>query len=166
MKRVVCTLVFPMRNGSVMLGIGKRGVSKGRRNGPGGKQDENETIVECAIRELNEEAGLQAEAEDLEYRGCVTFLWQSDAPGIGVAGAKEVEVHMFALKHWAGEPQESAAMGDYRWYPFNDAPYADMMPGERYWLPAFLMRRMVSGTITYDANANVLAHDIGERRLS
>ena len=50
------TLVFVSRDGQVLLGLKKRGFGEGLWNGFGGKVNEGETILEGAIRELNEEA--------------------------------------------------------------------------------------------------------------
>lgn len=43
--------------GRVLLGMKKRGPGTGKWNGFGGKLHANETMVECAARELHEESG-------------------------------------------------------------------------------------------------------------
>lgn len=55
-------LVFCLReNRHVLLGMKKRGFGKGKWNGFGGKVEQGETMVESAVRELKEEAGITAD---------------------------------------------------------------------------------------------------------
>eukprot|EP00547_Thalassionema_nitzschioides_P015582 CAMPEP_0194256834 /NCGR_PEP_ID=MMETSP0158-20130606/37617_1 /TAXON_ID=33649 /ORGANISM="Thalassionema nitzschioides, Strain L26-B" /LENGTH=140 /DNA_ID=CAMNT_0038995661 /DNA_START=86 /DNA_END=505 /DNA_ORIENTATION=+ len=42
----------------ILLGLKHRGFGKGFRNSFGGKVDPGETIIECAMRELQEETGI------------------------------------------------------------------------------------------------------------
>jgi len=51
----VATLLFVARAGEVLLIRKKRGLGAGKINGPGGRLEENETPLECAIRETQEE---------------------------------------------------------------------------------------------------------------
>ncbi|HMS91425.1 MAG TPA: NUDIX domain-containing protein, partial [Candidatus Absconditabacterales bacterium] len=44
--------------GQILLGMKKRGFGMGNRNGFGGKNHEGETIIQTALRELSEEAGI------------------------------------------------------------------------------------------------------------
>ena len=48
------TLVFVFRGDEVLLINKKRGLGKGKVNGPGGKVDPGETALQAAIRELEE----------------------------------------------------------------------------------------------------------------
>ena len=58
------TLVFVLRDDEILLIDKKRGLGKGKVNGPGGKVDPGETIEQCAIRECREE--LSIEVSDLQ----------------------------------------------------------------------------------------------------
>ena len=51
------TLVFVLKPGHVLLGMKKRGFGVGKWNGFGGKMHADESMVECAARELHEESG-------------------------------------------------------------------------------------------------------------
>jgi 8-oxo-dGTP diphosphatase len=49
------TLLFIRRDGLVLLIRKKRGLGAGKINGPGGRIDGEETPLQCAIREVEEE---------------------------------------------------------------------------------------------------------------
>lgn len=69
---VVFFINFEEGRKSVLMGRqapGKR--LAGIRNGFGGKCDEGETTLDCAIRETKEEVGLEIEKENLIYVGCI-----------------------------------------------------------------------------------------------
>lgn len=63
--------------------------------GIGGKFEDGESPEECALREIKEETGL--DAEDLEYRGIVTFV--SDEYGTEY-------MHLFKCTDFSGEIRE------------------------------------------------------------
>ena len=54
------TLLYIFDAGRVLLIKKKRGLGAGKINGPGGRIENNETAVECALRETREEVGLRA----------------------------------------------------------------------------------------------------------
>ena len=56
------TLIYVLRNQSVLLINKLRGHGKGKVNAPGGKLEAGETAEACAIRELREEVGLRVSA--------------------------------------------------------------------------------------------------------
>ena len=49
------TLMFVIRNDEVLLIRKKRGLGAGKMNGPGGRIEQGETPLQCAIRETEEE---------------------------------------------------------------------------------------------------------------
>ena len=63
--------------------------------GIGGKFEDGESPEECALREIKEETGL--DAEDLDYRGIVTFV--SDEYGTEY-------MHLFKCTDFSGEIRE------------------------------------------------------------
>jgi 8-oxo-dGTP pyrophosphatase MutT (NUDIX family) len=55
------TLLLLQKDGSVLLGRKKRGFGEGKVNGFGGKVEAGETVIEAAVREMQEESGLTVE---------------------------------------------------------------------------------------------------------
>ena len=49
------TLLFVIRDGEILLIHKKRGLGAGKINGPGGHIEPGETMLQCAIRETQEE---------------------------------------------------------------------------------------------------------------
>ena len=73
------TLCFPVdTKGRILLGRKKRGFGVSKWNGFGGKIEPGETFRQCAVRELQEETGLQTKAEDLELVGLLDFRFTAE----------------------------------------------------------------------------------------
>ena len=87
------TLCHVINDGSVLLKLATRGVSKGKWNGPGGKIDAGETPEACAIREVLEETGL--DVKNLFYHGELRFHMD---------GGEDLSfiVHLFSTKSFEG----------------------------------------------------------------
>ncbi|KAG9121313.1 hypothetical protein FRC07_002763, partial [Ceratobasidium sp. 392] len=62
-KRYTNAFVWDPENKKVLLGYKKRGFGKGMYNGFGGKVDPGETVLQAGVRELQEEAGIDAPLE-------------------------------------------------------------------------------------------------------
>ena len=148
------TLVFCLRGLSlpsrllpthVLLGMKKRGFGAGKWNGFGGKVEKNgETILEGAVRELREEAGVVA--TDMTRRGMLEFEMLPKDDADRTAGDKMLarggvstvlEVHVFTATKWKGEPAESEEMRP-KWFPVADVPLDNMWTDDVHWLPTLL----------------------------
>ncbi len=150
-KRKLLTLTIIHQHESVLLGIKKRGFGAGRWNGFGGKVASGETIEEAAKRELQEEAGL--EAEELEKIGVIEFEFRGDP--------ELLEVHIFVVERFFGEPVESEEMRP-QWFAAEQIPYEAMWPDDRYWLPLLLSKKKFRARFLFrDPNA-ILEYDIKE----
>jgi 8-oxo-dGTP diphosphatase / 2-hydroxy-dATP diphosphatase len=123
----------------VLLGMKKRGFGEGRWNGFGGKVEDGESIEEAARRELNEEIGI--EAAHIENRGVLTFSFQEND--------KILEVHIFAVKEYKGDPTETDEMRP-QWFGFDEIPYGEMWPDDEYWLPILLDGKKFQGSFLFD----------------
>jgi 8-oxo-dGTP pyrophosphatase MutT (NUDIX family) len=143
------TLIFPLQGGRVLLGLKKRGFGSGRWGGFGGKIEAGETVVASAVRELYEEAGLQAAESDLRYMGRLTFLFPYQP-------AWDQVVHVFLVEGWAGEVTESEEMRP-AWFDPAEIPYEQMWQDGRYWLPLVLDGRSIQATFSFQANNESVA---------
>lgn len=153
MEKKLLTLVLPFRDEKVLLGMKKRGFGMGKWNGFGGKVEVGETVEEAAARELFEECGIRA--LDLVPRAIQTFRFKgNDVP---------LEVHVFSLATWEGEPQESEEMSA-EWFAFDDIPFEKMWVDDAHWFPLLLAGKTWDAEFDFDESGkNILRQSITER---
>lgn len=138
MKKIL-TLAMVMGDGKVLLGMKKRGFGEGRWNGFGGKVEEGETIEAAAKREVEEEVGLRV--LEMAEVGTLDFSFaESD---------KELEVHVFTVTDYTGEPRETEEMRP-EWFLPTAIPYQEMWPDDEYWLPLLLAGKRFRGSFHFD----------------
>ncbi|HAQ02439.1 TPA: hypothetical protein DEP30_01980 [Candidatus Nomurabacteria bacterium] len=136
----VATVCLPVKEGKVLLGMKTRKIGMGCWNGYGGGVEDGETILESAIRELEEESGLKAKIENLEKVAIVDFHNEKSDGSMFVS-----RVHFFLVKDWKGEPKETedGAMITPTFFNFTDLPYDKMMPADREFFPYILSGKKV-----------------------
>ena len=144
----IATLVFitRMNNGflEVLLGEKKKGeIGIGTLNGPGGKLDAGETLVECAVRETREELGIMLDPYLLEKVSVITFF---------AAGTPDFEVHIFLTSVFRGELSETDDMIP-DWYRVDDMPYARMAGSEHEWFPKVITGEKFNANVYYKERA-------------
>jgi 8-oxo-dGTP pyrophosphatase MutT (NUDIX family) len=121
----------------------------GKWNGPGGKAKEKETPLECAKRELLEEIGVKA--IDLEKSGVITFFKGDEL---------FTTCHVFKIKKFNGEPKESRE-GIVEWFEFEDLPFNNMWPDDKFWMPILISGKKFEGTFYFDSDLKkLLRHDL------
>lgn len=127
------TVCFLYKDGKILLALKADKIGKGKRNGYGGGV-EDESVTECALRELKEESGgVIAQPEDLEKIAIVYFHnTKSDGK------AFVLKVHFFLVHSWEGEAKETEEMTDPKWFSISSLPLDEMMPSDREWLPIAL----------------------------
>jgi 8-oxo-dGTP diphosphatase / 2-hydroxy-dATP diphosphatase len=143
MKKLL-TLVLIDDGSSLLLGMKKRGFGEGRWNGFGGKVEADETILEAAKREVEEEVGVQV--SDLVQVATLLFSFASDE-------ALVLEVHVFRATAFSGTPIETEEMKP-QWFLYDEIPYDEMWPDDRYWLPQVLAGETLTGSFHFDAPAS------------
>lgn len=142
------TLVFVCRGGEILLGRKLRGFGRGKWNGFGGKLRPGETVTAGALRELAEEAGLTARAEDLVRIADLQFDFAA-APELNHPAA------VFILERYEGEPVPTEEM-EPRWFPQAELPYAQMWAADAVWLPQVLAGNYVRGRILFAADGETV----------
>lgn len=152
-QKIVMTLCLVSTDTQVLLGMKKRGFGEGRWNGFGGKVQQGETILEAAQRELEEEAGIRP--QELEYSAVMRFHFPHDP---------DVEVHLFRVSGFTGEPQESDEMQP-RWFLNEQIPFEEMWPDDQYWVPLFLERKRFRADFWFQDVDTLLRHSIDEDLL-
>ena len=133
----VATLLFVVKDDTVLLIRKKRGLGAGKINGPGGRLEANETPMECAIRETREELLINP----LQVRAAgELFFHAEDMP--------RIHGHVFVATDYEGTPSETDEAIPL-WFPVADIPYDEMWDDDRYWLPAVLGGASVKGWFSF-----------------
>lgn len=129
------TLIYLVSDNKILLPKKARKIGMGRRNGYGGGVEKGENLIQCAIRELEEEAGIKSNPEDLEKVAELRFK-NTNSDGTNW----EIVVHTYFAKKWEGEVRETedGAMTDPKWFSFTEIPFHEMMDADREWLPQVL----------------------------
>lgn len=141
------TNAFIIQNDKILLGFKKRGFGINKYNGFGGKVEPGETFTEAAMRELKEEAGIDA---PLEHAGSLLFMAK------GIEWAFQIEI--FSARTYSGTPTESDEMRP-EWFSItpsaaSDAnaivspiPYESMWDGDDRWLPLIVQGQKFVGRV-------------------
>ncbi|CAG7716984.1 unnamed protein product [Allacma fusca] len=122
----VFTLAFIFKAEKVLLGFKKRGFGVGKWNGFGGKLSADETVVQAAIREIEEECGLRVRQEDLKQVAVNHFEF--------VGNPVVMEVHIFKCDRFEGEVVESEEMLP-KWFASSEIPKDEMWIDDEIWYP-------------------------------
>lgn len=124
----------------VLLAMKNQGLGEGRWNGFGGKVEEGESVEEAAIRELKEEVSI--DATEIHRMGVLEFSFQNNP--------KILEVHVFRVDDFQGEPIESEEMLRPQWFHFDSIPYDKMWSDDEFWLPLLIERKRFEGRFLFD----------------
>ena len=143
------SILFLRRDGELLLAMKKRGFGEGKWNGPGGKQEPGESIIETAIREAQEEIGITPLQPQLVGR---LKFYLKDQPQF------DFHCHIYVATEWEGEPSESEEMAP-RWFRETDIPYETMWADDRLWMPLLLDGQLFEGSATLDGD-RLTEHDI------
>jgi 8-oxo-dGTP diphosphatase/2-hydroxy-dATP diphosphatase len=155
MNRKIMTLCCVYDDKCILLGMKKRGFGAGRWNGFGGKVNEGETIEQAALRELDEEAGIKP--INIKKRGMLVFKFENN----GLEGNPDIEVNIFSISEFKGEPKESEEMRP-QWFLHNEIPYANMWPDDIYWLPMLFSGKNFQGTFYFKDTNEIVSYELKE----
>ncbi|KAI6650890.1 7,8-dihydro-8-oxoguanine triphosphatase-like [Oopsacas minuta] len=153
---LILTLVFVLREGQVLLGLKKRGFGQGLWNGFGGKVNlaDGETIIQGAVRELQEESGLIG--NNLEKVAILNFQFEKD-----MGKYTDLEIHVFKTSTFEGEIIESEEMLP-KWYNISDIPYKEMWPDDAIWYPVMFAGKLFTADIKFSDEKTMISHKITE----
>jgi 8-oxo-dGTP diphosphatase len=149
------TLCFVFRHGDrgqrqILLGRKKTGLGAGKITGLGGHVDPGESEVECALREVHEEAGIVIVPDSATWRAEFNFIFPA-RPGW------DAIVTVFFGEQWSGQVQSSDEITP-EWFDIGSIPFDQMWDDESYWLPRALAGERLAGTITYDDSCTLVTH--------
>lgn len=128
----VATLAIVLRKSQILLGRkqGAPEIGDGTLNGPGGKLDPGETILQCLIRETEEEVGIRLDPMKVKKIAIITFC-------VGENHEPDFKVHIYRTRHFTGEPRETKSMVP-EWHSIFNIPYDRMLESDRSWFPRAL----------------------------
>jgi 8-oxo-dGTP diphosphatase len=132
------TLLFVVRDGKILLIEKKRGLGKGKVNGPGGRLDPGETTLQAAIREVQEE--LCVTPTGISERGALFFQF---------ADGYSLHATVFTAEDCEGtatETEEAVPL----WTPLESIPYDRMWADDILWMPKMLAGEHFSGRFLFD----------------
>ncbi|GBP56612.1 7,8-dihydro-8-oxoguanine triphosphatase [Eumeta japonica] len=151
LRKKLYTLVFLFEENNVLLGLKKRGFGYNKWNGFGGKIEQNESIVEAAVRELKEECCVAVKHENLKNVGRLEFTFEGE-PIV-------MDVRVFSAKVFQGTPRETEEMTP-KWYKYDDIPFDNMWPDDKIWFPYMLSGNLFYGKFNYRGFDTIISYDI------
>lgn len=122
------TVVFPLKDERILLGMKKRGFGAGWWNGFGGKLEPGETYSASAVRETYEEAGLVIDEASLTHVADIVFRFD---------GSVDVVTRAYTVDTFENDAVETEEMRP-EWFPLERIPYETMWPGDNQWIPKAL----------------------------
>ncbi|MEN8240748.1 MAG: NUDIX domain-containing protein [Chloroflexota bacterium] len=145
----ICLLVKGDPISEVLLADKKIGFGAGKVVGVGGTVEPGETLWQTAVRELEEEIGVQIEEKDLQRAAKITFRFP---------GKPEWDrlVYVYFTRKWQGEIVESNEVKP-KWYPVEKIPYDEMWADGAEWLPSVLAGRKIVARFTFAEDNETLS---------
>ncbi|MEW6055659.1 MAG: 8-oxo-dGTP diphosphatase [Bdellovibrionota bacterium] len=147
-KAIPAVLVYLERDQKILM---LHRVSKqedfhlGKWNGLGGKCEADESPLEAAAREVEEECGVRISMESFHPLGVVQF------PNFKPTKSEDWIVFVFtAMVSGEARPLTESAEGKLSWIDKNDLLSLNLWPGDRHFLPYVLSKRPFLGTIWYN----------------
>lgn len=125
----------------------KRGLGAGKINGPGGRLEGEETPLQCAVREVQEE--LRVTPRELSERGELLFQF---------VDGYSIHVHVFRAEAHEGEAEETDEAIPL-WTSVHALPFDEMWADDRLWLPHLVAGRRFRGRFVFDGDA-MLDHEL------
>jgi 8-oxo-dGTP diphosphatase len=141
------TLLFVVRDDSILLIHKKRGLGAGKVNGPGGRLSPGEDPIDGALREVWEEVGVTV--DDVEQMGELSFQFTD---------GHSIHCHVFRAGRLSGRPRVTDEATPF-WVPLDEIPYQEMWDDDRLWLPLMLQGRRFLGRVLFDGE-RMVAHEI------
>jgi 8-oxo-dGTP diphosphatase len=142
-----CVLSYVKEGDKVLLINKKQGIGKGLVNGPGGHIELEETAIEAAYREFEEETGYTA--ENLEYVGTLNFQFKD---GLSMRG------YVYLGEGATGELRDNDEATPF-WCSIDELPLDKMWEDDKLWLDRALKGEKFVGNFIFDGE-KMLSHEV------
>jgi len=153
-EATLCFVVEGDPPARVLLGFKKGGFGEGKYDGFGGKIEAGESPLLAAIRELEEESGLRALPEHVQYVAHLVFVFPAKPEWSQI-------VHAFVARQWTGTPTETVEMIP-TWFDLQDIPYARMWDDSAYWVARVLSGGRLRARIVFRPDNATVGHVVME----
>lgn len=137
------TLMFIVDGERILLMRKKRGLGAGKINAPGGRIEDGETALECAVRETREELNVTPVAPSLRGRQRFHFV-----------DGYRLTVFCFLSRGYEGRPAETDEARP-KWTPLTAIPYDEMWADDALWVPKMLAGELFDGRYIFDDDTMV-----------
>lgn len=139
------TLAIIIRDEKLLLGRkqGDPEIGAGTLNGPGGKLEPNESLLDCLVREIREEVAIEIDRTSAKKVAIVTFF---------VTSVPDFEVHVYRADRFSGEPRETEAMIP-EWHALDHIPYDRMLEADSHFFPRLLAGETFNANVYYREKA-------------
>jgi len=115
----------------------KNDVNAGKWIGVGGKREEGESNLQCAVREIREETGISVDESDLTFCGTVYFLYDF----------KDAEKIALYTGHVEDTSVIDCSEGDLAWIEEKDILSLNLWEGDRIFLKRMLEKDLTPFTL-------------------
>lgn len=151
-KVIPAVLVYLRQEGQVLMihrnskAPGRVDYHEGKWNGLGGKLEKDESPLEAALREVEEESGLKLASDQIRSLGVLQFPnFKSHKNEDWVVFVFTGEVNPDQSQNLIRTSQE----GDLHWIPIQDLSALNLWPGDRHFIPYVMKSKPFVGTIWY-----------------
>ncbi len=141
------TLMFIRQEDQVLMIEKKRGFGAGYYNAAGGRLEANETWLECAVREMQEEL-------------CITPINPVHAGTLMFHFIDGHSIHgeVFVASEFDGIPTETDEAVPI-WFHIDQLPYHNMWADDPIWYPKLFAGEKFTGRFTFDGKT-MLDHEL------
>ena len=151
-KVIPAVLVYLRQNGKVLMihrigrKDGKVDHHLGRWNGLGGKFEADESPLEAARREIQEEAGITVEESQFQILGVLQF------PNFKAHKSEDWLVYVLTADLSEKVTRKETQEGTLEWVSEGDVMKLNLWPGDRHFIPFVLERKAFVGTLWYEGS--------------
>ncbi len=141
-KEASLVIIENMATQELLMVRNHRGINEGCVNFPSGKKEPDETMEQCAAREVKEETGL--DLADMKRAGYVEFP------------TFDFYVTIFYASSYRGTLKQNDAEADVFWVSKKEIPYHQMRAADRDFIPQVLAGRFVKKQYIYDRDFRLI----------